>query len=299
MSYRAAARPSRFALVADDYALTAGVSRSILELAELGRLSGTGAMTNRPYWPEGARALREHEGRLDMGLHLNLTLGEPLGPMPVLCRSGSMPGFNPLARLAFAGRLPRDEVLAEVLRQVDAFAEAYGRLPDYIDGHQHAHVLPGVRAALLEAVALRWGGQAPPFLRDPFDTPGAIVARGVAPAKAAVIAALSAGWRRALDRAGIPRNEGFAGVSPFDPARDYADDFRRFLVAPGPAHLVMCHPGYPDAELARLDPVTDCRLIEHQFFASDKSIHAIEESRVELVRLTSISDQCSISEGIV
>ncbi len=54
-------RPTRFALVADDFALTAGVSRSILELLALERISGAGAMTNRPHWPALASALREHE----------------------------------------------------------------------------------------------------------------------------------------------------------------------------------------------------------------------------------------------
>jgi hypothetical protein len=32
-----------------------------------------------------------------------------------------------------------------------------------------------------------------------------------------------------------------------------------FHAAPGPAHLVMCHPGHVDAELAALDPVVGRR----------------------------------------
>ena len=37
-------------------------------------------------------------------------------------------------------------------------------------------------------------------------------------------------------------NHGFSGLSPFDPARDYAHDFGRFVADIGPRHLVMCHP---------------------------------------------------------
>lgn len=287
-SYRSVSRPSAFALVADDYALTDGVSRAILDLAAKGRISGTGAMTTRPTWPDAARALREHEGRIDMGLHLNLTLGAPLGPMPGLCGSGSLPPFKHLSRLAFMGGLDGAELGAEIGRQIDAFAEHYGRLPDYVDGHQHVHVLPGVRSALLETVAQRWTGDARPVLRDPFDTPGAILARGVAPVKAAVIAALAVGWGRRLDRAGLPRNRGFSGVSPFDARRDYGVDFDRYLLAPGPAHLVMCHPGFPDAELAALDPVTECRAIEHRYLASEDFAVKFADSPFALCRLTAL-----------
>ncbi|GGH13760.1 hypothetical protein GCM10007036_12600 [Alsobacter metallidurans] len=290
-SYRSSARPSAFALVADDYALTDGVSRAILELATAGRISGTGAMTNRPAWPEAAKALREHEGRIDMGLHLNMTLGRPLGPMRRLCGSDSLPAFNQLATLAFSARLDGVEIRDEILRQIDAFALHYGRLPDYIDGHQHVHVLPGVRGALLDAVALRWAGEPKPVLRDPFDTPGAILARGVAPVKATVIAALAIGWGRRLDRAGLPHNQGFSGVSAFDPKRDYAIDFDRFLQAPGPAHLVMCHPGFPDAELAALDPVTECRAVEHCYLASEDFAVHLANNPFELRRLTQLTAQ--------
>ena len=41
---------SGFVLCADDFALTEGVSRSILALIEAGKLSAAGAMTNRPHW---------------------------------------------------------------------------------------------------------------------------------------------------------------------------------------------------------------------------------------------------------
>ncbi len=53
------ARPSLWSrlptltLIADDYAMTAGVSRGILRLLEHGRIPGTGAMTNRPHWKAG------------------------------------------------------------------------------------------------------------------------------------------------------------------------------------------------------------------------------------------------------
>ena len=263
-------RPTRFALVADDFALAAGVSQAILDLLAQGRLSGTGVMANRPHWRGLAAALRDAAGPADVGLHLNLTLGDPLGGRSPLRGGGeSLPRFGELARAAFTGGLDGAALGDEVTRQVAAFADAYGELPAFIDGHQHVHVLPGVRAAVLQAVGRFWREADRPWLRDPFDTPGHILVRGAAVGKALVIAALAAGWRRQAAGAGCPTNRGFSGVSAFDPAGDFTADLARFLVAPGAAHLVMCHPGHVDDELAMLDPVVATRPLEYAVLAGE------------------------------
>ena len=85
----------KIVLCADDFGLTDGVSRGILELAEAGRISATGAMTNMPGWRRSAQALKPLVGRIGIGLHLNLTVGAPIGPMPVLARGGTFFGRGP------------------------------------------------------------------------------------------------------------------------------------------------------------------------------------------------------------
>jgi predicted glycoside hydrolase/deacetylase ChbG (UPF0249 family) len=251
-----------FVLCADDFALTEGVSRSILALLAAGRLSAAGAMTNRPHWRRLASEFGEHGAKADLGLHLNLTCAAPLSPMPRLAPGGVLPKLGEIARAALLSGEARGEIAAELDRQLDAFEDGLGRAPDFVDGHQHVHVLPGVRSAVLEALQRRY----PPgsvYLRDPSDSVGAIRARGVAAGKALVIAGLARGLRRTALVRGIPVNRGFSGVAPFDPARDFAADLARFLIRPGPAHLVMCHPGFLDDELATLDPVVATRPVEH------------------------------------
>ena len=54
------------------------------------------------------------------------------------------------------GVLDTDEIRAEVARQLDRFEAGLGFPPDHIDGHQHVHVLPGIRRALLTEVAQRY-----------------------------------------------------------------------------------------------------------------------------------------------
>ena len=256
-----------FILCADDFALTEGVSRSILDLLGRGKLSATSAMTNRPHWRGLAPELAAFAGKADLGLHLNLTCAAPLSAMSRLAPGGNLPDLKELARAAISSRAVRAEIAVEIARQLDAFEDALGRQPDFIDGHQHVHVLPGVRRALLDHIVRRYRADSL-YLRDPADRAAAIRKRGIAVTKALVIAGLATGFRRAALRREFPVNRGFSGVAPFDPRRDFAADMRRFLIAPGPAHLVMCHPGFIDEELARLDPVVATRPVEHEALAN-------------------------------
>jgi chitin disaccharide deacetylase len=258
-----------YCLCADDFALTRGISQSILELLGAGRLSATGAMTNRPHWKILAPELATFSSVADLGLHFNLTCAAPLSAMRRLAPAGLLPSLSVIAKAALVSGEARAEIAAELDRQLDAFEDALGRAPGFIDGHQHVHVLPGVRQAVLAAVAKRFP-KGSVWLRDPSDSPSAIARRGVAVTKALVISGLAKGLRAQAARRGIPLNRGFSGVSPFDPARDYGTDFARFLSHPGPRHLVMCHPGFIDDELAGLDPVSATRPLEHAFLMSDR-----------------------------
>jgi len=255
-------------LCADDFGFSEGVSRGILDLIARGRLSATSAMTNCPAWSRCAPALRAYEDRVGVGLHLTLTVEAPLGPMPRLAPGGVLPRLAGLAAGALRGALPLDEIEAEIGRQFDAFTEAFGRAPDFVDGHQHVHVLPGVRRALFAALRRRGGAGSRLWLRDPSDRLSAIARRGVALQKAVQVRALAAGFGRAARRAGFAVNEGFSGFSRFE-ASAVAATFESAFRHLGPLPVVMCHPGYPDEDLRRLDPVVEVRRDEFDYLASD------------------------------
>jgi predicted glycoside hydrolase/deacetylase ChbG (UPF0249 family) len=258
-------------LCADDYAMTEGISRAIGELAAARRLSATSVMVTTPHWPATAARLSAHRSRLAIGLHLNLTLGRPLGAMPRLAASGTLPAMSRLTARAFLGLLDGREIAAEIERQLDRFETGLSFPPDHVDGHQHAHVLPGVRGVLLAILARRYAGR-PPLLRAPADRPAAIRARGIAASKALAVSALASGLARAAERRGLPVNDGFAGVSDFDVELPYAEELERAFVSPGRRHLVMCHPGHPDAELAGLDPVVERRRMEYEALMRDPDL---------------------------
>src|SRR5262249_54170630 len=108
-----------FALCADDYALTPGVSAGILELIEDGRLTATSALTTGSYWAEGARALRSMSEEVEVGLHLNLTLGVSLSQMPQLAPRGNFPTLRALLMSSWMGNLKKTEIQQEIAHQFD------------------------------------------------------------------------------------------------------------------------------------------------------------------------------------
>ncbi|WP_375393929.1 ChbG/HpnK family deacetylase [uncultured Sphingomonas sp.] len=227
----------RLILCADDFAFSTDTSHVIAELAADRRLTATGCMAVLPNWTSDARLLDTAPDTLEVGLHLVLTLEAPATAAPTLAPTGILPTVDHLQRAAARGTLPLAEIAAEIAAQFDRFESARGRAPAFVDGHQHAHALKGVREIVLDAIARR----APrAWVRTCADTPAALLARPFR-GKALASAVHSLGLRRAAAARGIACNDGFAGH--YDFARDYDTIFPAFLHRPGERHLVMCHPG--------------------------------------------------------
>ncbi|MET0746280.1 MAG: ChbG/HpnK family deacetylase [Microvirga sp.] len=259
--------PRPVVLCADDVGMTDGISRGIAELAGLGRLSATSVMSNMPAWGRNAGFLEVLKGRIGIGLHLNLTVGQPLAPMPCLAPHGTFPPLGRLLRGTALRAYPPAELGGEIERQLDAFEERHGAAPDFVDGHQHVHVLPGIRAALLRVLAGR--GQAGRlWLRDPSDGVRAILKRGIGAGKALTVRTLATSFRRDAAAAGFETNVGFSGFSPLEDETDAGLVLRAAFETLGSKPVVMCHPGYRDDELRSLDPAVESRPAELTFLAS-------------------------------
>lgn len=277
------------ALCADDYGLSYGVSRGILEALDAGRLTAVSALVTGPRWPAMGRELLRHCENADIGLHFNLTLGRPLGHMPKFAPTGAFPPVSKVIRMAMRGKLPMDEIRAEIDRQLDRFEAVVERRPDFVDGHQHVHGLPGIRDALLDAMlARKLAGRA--WVRNAADALHRIALRGAHARKALAVRALSAGFYRAAHWRGFAANDGFAGFSDFDPGKDFARSFESYLRAPGRRHLVMCHPGHVDDELKALDPVTITREQELAFLLSPRLPEMLEKRGLKLGRLSAAAE---------
>lgn len=271
-------------LCADDYGLAPGLGRAIRDLIAAGRLQATGCMTASRFWPDEAALLKPLEGKAQFGVHLMLTDHAPIGPMPGLAPQGRLPGIGALVRRAVLHRLDGAEIAAELERQVDAFEAAMGRPPDFLDGHHHVHQLPTIRDAVLDI----WRRRLKPtggWVRSCWENPAAIWARGIDPVRATIIALLGLRFRWMLRAAKAPHNRGFRGVYDFSGKLAYAELFRIFTESPGPATLVMCHPGLVDEALKACEWLTDQREVEYRFLASDECARSLSERGLTLAPL--------------
>lgn len=255
---------------ADDYGLAPGVSTAITELIADGRLSATSAMSTLPDWCRAAPELQAVVARqpADVGLHLTLTDHPAATKAAGLAGDGRLPPLGSILKQALAGRLPRAAVRDELRAQLDAFEDAWGAPPDYVDGHQHVHLLAGVREAVIDEVLRRYPhGRV--WIRDCVEAPARCLKRGVATPKALFISALGLPLRRLLRKAGLPANDGFSGLHDFASPQPFAAKMRRFLAGLGPRPLVHVHPGRVDAALLACDSLTTPREAELAYLASE------------------------------
>lgn len=254
-------------LCADDYGLSPAVSSAIRDLIARRRINATSVMMPAPsFSPAEAEALAAAAGQhAAIGLHVTLTA--PFRPLTAGFAPTRDGAFLPLA--AMAGRalaywLRPEDLEIEITRQFSTFRAAFGRAPDFVDGHQHIHVFPQIREALLRAIK----GAAPhAWLRQCGRS--AAAPKGWTDPKGYVLDALSARLAQLADRANVRTNPAFAGTYSFALGADFSRLFPGFLDGLPDGGVLMCHPGKVDDELRRLDPLTDLREREYAYFLDD------------------------------
>jgi predicted glycoside hydrolase/deacetylase ChbG (UPF0249 family) len=278
-----AASPRRIWLCADDYGLSEGVNRAIRDLIERGRLNATSVMVvGSAIGRDEVKALLEvaaKSPRCAIGLHATLTA--PFRPLTMHFRPTDGGMFLPFAKLLRAGLLRRldvEMIYGELMVQLAAFQDLFGRAPDFVDGHQHAQLFPQARDGFLRAVKqaapdawVRQGGRMQPL------------AKRLATPKALVLDVLSSQFRKRAARAGLPFNPAFAGAYDFRAQPDFGALMQQFLDRLPEGGLVMCHPGFVDDTLQNLDPLTTQREAEHAYLAGDQFPPLLIANNVTLV----------------
>ena len=272
----------RIWLCADDYGISPAVDRGIRELIERRRLNATSVMVNAPAFDkteaDALASLTVGDARTAIGLHVTLTAPfKPLTGAFTALHGGAFLTLSNVLAMAVARRLDREALTREVGEQLTAFASRFGRMPDYVDGHQHVQLFPQIRDAFLRAVAEHapnaWVRQCGRIAGQP---------RRLGDRKGLLLDILSVGFRRKARRLGLRFNPAFAGTYSFAPDADYPRLFPAFLDGLPDGGLVMCHPGFVDAELERLDPLTAQREREYGYFAGDDFPRLLAERGVTL-----------------
>jgi hypothetical protein len=272
----------RISLCADDYGISPGVNRGIRDLIERGRLNATSVMVVGPAAGgdevAALQAAITKAARCAVGLHV--TLSAPFRPLTMHFRpldGGMFLSFSKLLRAGLFRLLDVEIVQAELVVQLAAFREKFGRNPDFVDGHQHVQLYPQVRDAFLAAVKQQapnaWIRQAGRTL--PLTT-------RLASPKAFFLDALSAQFRRRASAANIPFNPGFAGAYDFSRKPDFGALMQRFLDQLPEGGVIMCHPGFVDEILIGLDPLTVQRESEYAYLAGEDFPRLLAANKVTL-----------------
>jgi len=246
------------ALCVDDFGAAPGIADAVAELAEARRLNAVSCLVNGADWSRAAPALSRVAPHADVGLHFNLTEGRPLSPE--LARIWpALPALPRLIASAHLGQLPLHGVRAELAAQLEAFRAATGSVPRFIDGHQHVHHLPQVRALVVEAAA-----RSQPALA--VRSTGRVLGPGYTVKRALIERTGGRALQRELDRAGLARNAALTGVYDFANA-DYGALMRRWLVeVPERGALLFCHPAAPGP--ANGDAIAPARAREFAYLRS-------------------------------
>jgi predicted glycoside hydrolase/deacetylase ChbG (UPF0249 family) len=276
------AAPRRVWLVADDYGISPAVNAAIRDLALRGRLSATSVMVVAPSFArsEILRLAELNSGPSKVAIGLHLTLTAPFRPLSAGFQPLQRGAFFPLAALmgrALLGRLDRAALATEIAAQLAAFHAAFGRPPDFVDGHQHVQLLPTIGetllAAMKEAAPRAWVRQC-----------GSAVApvRRLSDPKGLLLDCLSRRFRARADALGIRTNPAFAGTYDFGAKMPIAAIFPQFLDRLPDGGVIMCHPGQVDEELERLDPLTDLREQEYAYLAGDEFAALLQQQGVAL-----------------
>jgi chitin disaccharide deacetylase len=253
-------------LVADDYGISPAVSAAIRDLIARRRINATSVMVAAPSFSPAEAASLLSAAPAAIGLHLTLTA--PFRPLSQNFAPLDRNAFPPLAGMA-RGALTRSLdialLAAEIGNQFAAFHSAFGRAPDYVDGHQHIHVFPQIREALF-GVTKEVAPQA--WLRQ--CARSALARKSLTDPKGFILDGLSRRFRRLATEYGLRTNPAFAGTYSFRADADFEKLFPGFLDGLPDGGVVMCHPGKVDAELRRLDPLTDLREREYEYFLGEE-----------------------------
>jgi predicted glycoside hydrolase/deacetylase ChbG (UPF0249 family) len=244
----------RLIVNADDFGLTSGVNRAILELHKEAVLTSTTLMARAAATDEAVK-LALATPSLGVGCHVVLVDGVPTLPVERITtltevRSGHFqPTLGAFLGRLLTGRMRSAEIEAEVAAQI-ALLQSKGVALTHIDTHKHTHMFPAVLRPVLRATG-KAGIRA---VRNPFEsawslraTPGAAWVRR---REVSLLRRLEPEFRRIVADEGFLTTDGAVGVLATGTLDVATVACLLDKLPPGDWELVS-HPGYNDATLAQ------------------------------------------------
>jgi predicted glycoside hydrolase/deacetylase ChbG (UPF0249 family) len=288
----------RLIINADDFGLTAGVNRAIVEAQGQGIVTSATLMAGASAFSEAAaiaRSITVQEKAFSVGCHVVLLDGEPVLPpnrVPSLLQSGRNNGsrlrdsLNQFVIASFRHKLNPEEIEAETVAQMKRIQNS-GVVVSHFDTHKHAHMFPAVLRPLLRAARAR-NVRA---VRNPFGQVWPIPLANLVRTRQAwkrlaqlnVLRSFAARFRREVAAHGLRTTDGSLGVSVTG-----ALDLKLFTAIvesiPEGTWEFVTHPGYNDAALDKVHTrLRASREKELQLLTSPEAKELLKREGIELI----------------
>jgi len=279
----------RLIVNADDFGLTLGVNRAIVEAHDHGVVTSATLMVNGAA-SDDAILRAKSMSRLSTGCHIVLVDGLPVlgGRQAATLTPGKSANrfsqsLSSFALRAVSGRIDADEIESEATAQIRKL-QAAGIAVSHVDTHKHTHIFPQVHRPLLRAVQA-CGVKA---VRNPFGPLHlSILAKHPGlwkqHAKVTFLSPLGKSFRKSVAKAGLLTPDGTVGIVATGALDDRLFENIVDSLPEGTWELV-CHPGYNDAELDSIRTrLRESREIELRVLTSSASREALTRSGVQLI----------------
>ncbi len=276
----------RLIVNADDFGLTSGVNRGIVEAHERGIVTSATLMACGAKFQE-AVDMASRNPRLSVGCHVLLVDASPaleLQQVSSLATGNSgAPRFRnslvSFAGLAIARRLGEDQIEAEITAQIRKLQGA-GIHVSHLDSHKHTHMFPPVFRPMLRA-AKKCGVSA---VRNPFEP---LFFAGTQNWKRrfqlGILRSFRTTFRKALEESGLRTPDGCVGIVATGGLT--RQTFRHLIKdLPEGTWEFVSHPGYNDAELDGIKTrLRHSRENELAILTSTETKELLQRERIELI----------------
>ena len=247
----------RLIINADDFGLTPGINRAILELYRAGVLTSATLMATGPAFDDAVAIARANPS-LGVGCHIVFTDGTPASPaekIPTLIGADGKsfrPSVIDFVRALLLGQIREEDIVREACAQIARLHEA-GISITHVDTHKHTHLFPGIARPLLQV--LQQSGIA--AIRNPFEP---AFTRQLSHAglkrrlQIRILNSLESSFdsRPQIRNGQVLTTHGTVGVSATGNLNSRTLAQILFALPSDGTFELVCHPGYNDRDLDRI-----------------------------------------------
>ncbi|HEX3436179.1 MAG TPA: ChbG/HpnK family deacetylase [Pseudacidobacterium sp.] len=272
----------RLIVNADDFGLTNGINRAVVELHTSQALSSATLMATGDSFVE-AVSDAHNQPSLGVGCHVVLVDGMPVLPPSQIPSLVGPNGHEFRLKLStfvadlLRGGIDDTQIEAEATAQIRKLQES-GIAVTHLDTHKHTHMFPRVLRPLLRA-ALKCGVKA---IRNPFEPNWSLNATAnaghVRKMQVRLLRSQSASFAQEIKQAGLITTDGAIGVLATGTLD--TQTIRNLLGAmPDGTWELVCHPGYNDNVLQQ----QRTRLLEARDVERTALLETIPHAGVDLI----------------